>query len=99
MATPEKTVTNERGQELVEELACIGELRRNPVWQRFVGLIGEKLKAQRGEHENPKRHPLRRAEHLHAVLELEALTLWLGDIERKDTAAVRRWAAKVDGLE
>ena len=69
-------------------LAGARALKGNPAWVEFSKMMADELTEQRGKHEDPKKHPMRRAEHLWAVKCLEMLNTWLAqETERKEKIA------------
>ena len=71
-------------------LAAADQLEGNAAWAKLARVIAEKLVSHREAHEDARRHPFRRAEHLHAVKALAELGEWLGVERERAEKAVRR---------
>lgn len=89
--------TPEERQRAADRLAAaeaflngVRQLRKNEAWQKFEALLALDLVDQRKEHENPKKHPMRRAEHLWAVKCLEKLNSWLDAEEKRAEKAAKK---------
>lgn len=88
----QNTISPEKAAERQLDIERMDTLEQNPMWQEFQRHLREKLDHHEREHTNPRKHALRRAEHLQAVLELRALVKWMEERRSRAEGVVKRWA-------
>ena len=88
-AAPEETREVKRDAAEGERKALLA-LRENPVFLDLLREIGARAKVATDAHEDERRTPGQRAEWLHAMKELRALTRWADQKARRIAVILRR---------